>query len=381
MKQSQSMPTPLTFMPQLDGLRAIAVGAVLIHHLLSLPSPLAEFEWGHAGVLLFFVLSGFLITGILLRARIDSDLYGTSPLWVIRQFYARRFLRIFPLYYFVIFAGAIINLPQIREDFWWLVSYLFNFKIAYVGWFPENIAHFWTLAVEEQFYLFWPWFMLFAPRWALFPLSLTMIAIGPVFRALIFDFGLYGPAFYVLTPGCLDSFGIGAALAIMSRGQSITRKLLSRLSWFALPLGLLSVITVNTLSAIGSWHYTWYVHVVFYDTGLALLFCWIVAAASRGISGPIGRFLTLTPITYCGRIAYGIYVYHLLLAMLIYKIGVKIGLGWKWGDVDYFIVTSLITIATAAVSWHFMEKPLNDEKRRFPYKHPERSIRRSVFDN
>lgn len=200
MKQPHSVPTALTYMPQLDGLRAVAVGAVLVHHLLNkslLPAPLAHIPWGFAGVRLFFVLSGFLITGILLRARIDADRAGTSPLWVIRQFYARRFLRIFPLYYFVIFAGAIINLPPIREEFWWLVSYLFNFRIASLGWFPENVAHFWILAVEEQFYLFWPLLMLFAPRWSLLWLSLTMVAIGPVFRALILGFGLYAPALYV----------------------------------------------------------------------------------------------------------------------------------------------------------------------------------------
>jgi len=115
---------------------------------------------------------------------------------------------------------------------------------------------------------------------------------------------------------------------------------------------------------------------------MALLFCWLVAAASRGFSGIFGRFLTFAPITYCGRIAYGIYVYHLLLALPIYEIGVKLGLGWEdWKGFGYFFIASLITVTVAAVSWHVMEKPLNNLKRRFPYRHPDCFIQQSDLDN
>jgi peptidoglycan/LPS O-acetylase OafA/YrhL len=90
----------LQHMPQLDALRAFAVGAVLIHHFIAghLPAILNKVPWGFLGVRLFFVLSGFLITGILLRSRHDVEASGIGRMFVARQFYARRFLRIFPLY-------------------------------------------------------------------------------------------------------------------------------------------------------------------------------------------------------------------------------------------------------------------------------------------
>lgn len=358
-------------MPQLDGLRAIAVGVVLVHHLLKpqlLPSLLSPVPWGFAGVRLFFVLSGFLITGILLRARADSDRLGVNRLWVIRQFYARRFLRIFPLYYFVIFGAAIVNLPPVREEFWWLVSYLFNIRIALLGWFPENVAHFWSLAVEEQFYLLWPWLVLFAPRRLLFLLSLAMVTLGPLSRALALAIGLYGPALSVLTPSCFDALGLGAALAIASGGGPAPRDLVAKLTRLALPIGLLIVVVLDVLNGLNTWRYAGHLHVVFYDTATALVFCWLVAMASTGFSGITGRFLRFGPVAYCGHIAYGIYVYHLLLAQPLYQVGVWLGLGWQWGDYPFFVTASLLTVAVAALSWHLMESPLNELKRHFPYR-------------
>ena len=338
-------PAPMPFMPQLDGLRAIAVGAVLVHHLLAqdlLPGLLSQVSWGFAGVRLFFVLSGFLITAILLRARADAERLGTSPMWVIRQFYARRFLRIFPLYYFVIFAGALLNLPPIREEFWWLVSYLFNFRLAQLGWYPEHIAHFWSLAVEEQFYLFWPWLVLFAPRRLLLPIALIMSAFGPVSRALALSAELPGLAIYTLTSSCLDTLGLGAALAIAAGGAPAAQALVAKLARLALPVGLFGIITLDALVEPGGWRHADVAHVILYDTAMALFCCWLVAAASQGFSG-------------------------LPVAGALYQTGRWLGLGFTWGSYGFFVSASLLTIAVAALSWHAMESPLNDLKRYFPY--------------
>lgn len=363
-------PAPMPFMPQLDGLRAIAVGAVLVHHLLAqdlLPGLLSQVSWGFAGVRLFFVLSGFLITAILLRARADAERLGTSPMWVIRQFYARRFLRIFPLYYFVIFAGALLNLPPIREEFWWLVSYLFNFRLAQLGWYPEHIAHFWSLAVEEQFYLFWPWLVLFAPRRLLLPIALIMSAFGPVSRALALSAELPGLAIYTLTSSCLDTLGLGAALAIAAGGAPAAQALVAKLARLALPVGLFGIITLDALVEPGGWRHADVAHVILYDTAMALFCCWLVAAASQGFSGIFGRMLRFGPVAYCGHIAYGIYVFHLPVAGALYQTGRWLGLGFTWGSYGFFVSASLLTIAVAALSWHAMESPLNDLKRYFPY--------------
>ena len=133
--------------------------------------------WGEWGVQLFFVLSGFLITGILLRCRGDEDAGGKISR--MRQFYVRRFLRIFPLFYAVLFAAALLNIRPVRETLLWHVSYLSNLQMALAGGWSGPVSHFWSLAVEEQFYLLWPCLILFLPRKYLLWAILIAIATAP----------------------------------------------------------------------------------------------------------------------------------------------------------------------------------------------------------
>jgi peptidoglycan/LPS O-acetylase OafA/YrhL len=151
-------------MPQLDALRAFAVLSVLAVHFVSHPPRWLEVvPWAACGVQLFFVLSGFLITGILLDSRNEVEA-GASRFWMLRQFYTRRFLRIFPLYYAVVLVGWLIKLPGFTETLGWNLSYLTNFYILQKGAWIEVASHLWTLSVEEQFYLVWPWVVLFLPN-------------------------------------------------------------------------------------------------------------------------------------------------------------------------------------------------------------------------
>ena len=113
------------YMIQLDALRCFAVLGVLITHFWQpdpIPGPLGQIDLGFVGVRLFFVLSGFLITGILLNNRERARSVGLNPLVVLRQFYARRFLRIFPIYYLVVFLGLALDIPRAREIWPWLFS-------------------------------------------------------------------------------------------------------------------------------------------------------------------------------------------------------------------------------------------------------------------
>lgn len=354
-------------MPQIDGLRAIAVGAVFVHHLLNpvyLPSLLNSVPFGMGGVRLFFVISGFLITGILLRARVEATRLDTTRGFVVRQFYARRFLRIFPLYYAVIAFAALINLPPTRKVFWWLASYLYNYHIVAQGWYDANVAHFWSLAVEEQFYLVWPWFVLFAPRKRLLSIGVAMVAVGPVSRGILVALDQYGPAQYVLTPSCLDSLGCGALLAMATNGGGVPASLVAKLARTALPIGLISSLLIK---AAGTWKYGGQLEVILYDAALALFFTWLVAAAGHGFTGVAGKALMARPVAYLGSIAYGLYVYHALLIDPLARLGARLGL-WHNGDMRFFLVSTVASVLLASLSWHLYERPINNLKRYFPYR-------------
>src|SRR5665213_1037330 len=175
--------TLIGYMPQLDGLRALAVLAVWFEHWGAPPIPGLKYihELGGLGVFLFFVLSGFLITGILLRGREAIETQGIALREVTRTFYIRRFLRILPVYYVVLFSTAIL-LPNTRRLFWWHFTYTTNLWYG-VHWFDYVPgAHFWSLAVEEQFYLAWPWLVLLTPRRFLMKSMIWIAAISAIYR-------------------------------------------------------------------------------------------------------------------------------------------------------------------------------------------------------
>ena len=154
-----SKASPSGYLRQLDSVRTIAVAMVIATHWI----PKATTFWfnGGMGVKVFFVLSGFLITGILLDARGQADQSGVGRTAVLKNFYARRFLRIFPLFYATLALTFLLGVPTVRQFIWWLMFYLGNVLLALHGQWLSGIAHFWSLAVEEQFYLVWPVLILF----------------------------------------------------------------------------------------------------------------------------------------------------------------------------------------------------------------------------
>jgi peptidoglycan/LPS O-acetylase OafA/YrhL len=167
-------------MPQLDSLRTFAVAAVMVHHFW--PEATFNLPLGFVGVQLFFVLSGFLITGILWPAR-EAVQTGRWRAWkVFQRFYTRRFLRIFPLFYGVLAVLCLLGISEVRDSLPWHISYLSNFYFAQLGWFPNHINHLWSLAVEEQFYLVWPFVIVLTPRRFLLPALVAIAAVGPAYR-------------------------------------------------------------------------------------------------------------------------------------------------------------------------------------------------------
>jgi peptidoglycan/LPS O-acetylase OafA/YrhL len=367
---SAEMQTPdlkgerLPYMPQLDAVRAFAVLTVVIHHYSSFADLgiLASLGAAFLGVKLFFVLSGFLITGILLRSRDDAEAMKQTRGAALGHFYARRFLRIFPLYYFVIAVAFAVNLDPVRENLLWLLTYTLNIHMVNQGYYIANFAHFWSLAVEEQYYFAWPWIVLFAPRRLLIPLTLTMISVGPLYRFYGVIAELKGIATYIFTPACLDALGMGSLLAILSHSDKWKHALNRQLTTLVLPIGLGATVAFNILS-----HYRigWKADTVLFDLAVALLFCWLINGASRGFQGVVGAVLKSKPLVYTGKISYGIYIYHPLAPALCVAAFQALGFHLQKGARTTVLVFTVATFAIASLSWYFMEKPINNLKRYF----------------
>jgi peptidoglycan/LPS O-acetylase OafA/YrhL len=364
--------TPLRHMPQLDGLRALAAGMVVCYHFYR---PVREYvHLGGIGVRVFFVLSGFLITGILLQTRLDVDRGLASRGTALRHFYIRRVLRIFPLYYFALAIAWLGRVSDVRPALGWYAAYLSNVHFFLInavrpGDWGGHVAHLWSLSVEEQFYLIWPWVILFAPRRRLAWIALALAAFGPLFRAVVG--GLTGNDLTpVLMPGCIDSLALGAYLAVTSLRER-TEKSAARPVGAVVPwAGTLLFAAYLGAQRADAW---WLFRLVAFDLAVALAGVWLVSKAARGIEGIGGRLLASGPVRYLGTISYGIYVYHLLLPDLLPKLARRAGypdLFAPLGDqtLPFLVFYAGATIAVAAISWHCFEAPINRLKARFAYR-------------
>ncbi|HUR20469.1 MAG TPA: acyltransferase [Vicinamibacterales bacterium] len=353
-------PARLTHMVQLDGLRAIAVSAVLFHHYSINYLSHAYGDAAGAGVKLFFVLSGFLITGILLVARDQVERGALNSRDALRRFYVRRVLRIFPVYYGVVVVALIFQIGPARDLVWWLLTYTLNLKMGAQGWYESTFAHFWSLNVEEQFYLFWPWVILFMPRRWLTRATIGMILVSPLGK-LVYVLSDYSWGTnletYISTWASLDSLGIGALIAVLRhRGAGITA-----------PRSVAA--TATAIIAAGPWLAVVFRHgvaeVILASTAQAAVFGWVILRAADGFKGPVGALLRSPPMVFVGRISYGIYVYHLFvprtLVYFLYETAARrYSYGWRGA-----VAATVGTLALASLSWFLMEKPINRLKDRF----------------
>ena len=317
---------------------------------------------------LFFVLSGFLITGILLDARVRTDAEGGRG-YTMRNFYLRRALRLLPLLYAVITIVVFLQIPPIAESWPWHAFYLTNIYQWFYGWNGHG-SHLWTLAVEEQFYIFWPIFILFVPRRVIVPCILVLVLVAPLFRYVIWSGDFSGDP-NRLPMGAFDCLGLGALLAyvVRKRSSAMSRKFANLL----LGIGVFGICGVRLFGAGFSLNQTF----------LACIFTWIVWQASIGFKGWIGRFLLWKPVSYIGKISYGIYViqgfatafwfWWLYEASIPgYRIFERLNISQEiyTHPIVPTLANIIITIGLAVVSWHFLEAPVNKLRNRFEYSKP-----------
>ena len=352
------------YMPQLDGLRAIAVTLVFFHHWTTVGHGL-----GIIGVQLFFVLSGFLITGILLGERREVENGAQSVGFSMRQFYMRRFLRIFPLYYFCLLVFIVLGRFEIRQTFPWHFIYLSNIYFCLRGEFWGPFSHFWSLAVEEQFYLFWPCLVLLASRKRLPAILVALIVLAPITRVITF---LSGHENFVQTNTMvwanLDTLGMGALIAcILTEPESLQQHARHWLNW-AVPVCAIEIVLARFVPAAAVW--------LWLDPlAVAIVSVWAVWTASIGFTGVIGRCLSHPVMVYLGRISYGLYVWHMFAPAFLRNILHALHLPDSFNvGVIGFILNFGWTVVAASLTWFLLEKPINSLKRYFPYRKTSKEI-------
>lgn len=255
---------------------------------------------GRFGVNLFFVLSGFLITSILLHEKIY---HADKPFTVIKNFFIRRVLRIFPIYYLVIFLCWIFNYQFVREYIWYFLTYTSNF-LPYSMNKPNVLSHTWSLAVEEQFYLIWPWLIIFVNRKYLKYVFLGAIITGIVSKYMVLY--VYHHDYPVLAINCLDSFGVGGWYAYIRLDKNKTRifdrkfgmlfAFMLFIAWRASPFGGNPVLVM---------------YARFLNSVIAVA---LIMFVLNNQSDRIRKYVLENKVlNFIGKISYGIYLYHYTL--------------------------------------------------------------------
>ncbi len=367
--------------PELDGLRGCAILLVLLFHcgtfnatnwqarLLRLGTGVSL---GWSGVDLFFVLSGFLITGILLETKGCFNYFSS--------FYARRVLRIFPLYMAFVLIFFWIALPiahafghgmEIKysaQIWYWL--YVSNWRVGLGLTHEDYLNHFWSLAIEEQFYLIWPLVVSLISERLLLRLCGVIIVGCLALRTSLVHL-LPAAAINFLTPFRIDTLAFGAVVCLLFRNADWLaryRRQNTRVLWAA-SLGL--IILVVFCGAVSVEHIA--VRTIGY-TLFAAFYASLVfgAAASSGAAGSFVTVLRSRFLRTFGKYSYGIYVIHMPVYIIVRHLLNRLSEHWHR---DYnapfaflcVVACSLISYGLARVSWKLLEQPFLRMKERFPY--------------
>jgi len=331
---------------------------------------------GYFGVNLFFVLSGFLITRILIHSKQRDTELGRSHGHSLKVFFIRRNLRIWPVYYLTIGVLALLNFQSVRMAFWWFVTYTTNIWIVLHQTWLGATDHLWSLAVEEQYYIFFPFLLLFTPERYFLRMLWSLIALSVLIRVALFIAHAPYMVQFVLMPTCLDAFGMGGLMAwLIIYRRNVFDKLFSSNglllgSMLAYIVHLYFMITVEPSRNV-------FTDVT--DRFVTSVFCTaIIGRAVLGFGQPLKWLLENEIAKYLGQISYGLYLFHNIvfnyyhtqptfITLRIWRKVVSILPFLQTTPVFQLAYFFALTVAMAALSWHLIEKPVNSLKDRFSY--------------
>ena len=365
----------------LDGVRGSAILLVIVRHLSLMDigvhpaDPLldrtlhAVESLGWVGVDLFFVLSGYLITGILLDAKDHESAF--------KWFWLRRALRIFPLYYAALLILFLIaplvwplagdpSLPAFKASWPWYASYAINYRQASLNLY--NTGHFWSLAVEEQFYLIWPFIVLRVNRTTLWKAMVAMIVAALAIRIWLVYYSSFGVlAAYTFAPARMDVLAAGALVALATRSTTALPRAAKSLPY----VGAASTVGLVALAIVGSGGFTnenpliaTFGYTLIAAIGATVLF----GVVERQASQRTVDILESTTLRAFGKYSYCLYVVHYPLFMIVEPVVRHLRLPRIGGSaILIWIVSATLLVgssfAIAWTSWRFFEGPLNGLKR------------------
>jgi peptidoglycan/LPS O-acetylase OafA/YrhL len=365
---------------ELDGVRGVAVLMVMTAHIFSQAevfwkNGLTEFfslatAMGLTGVDFFFVLSGFLITSILLKNKGQQHYF--------RNFYARRSLRIFPVYYFcitIIFIGYFVfgnaSIQTVFSTGFWFYSYLHNWIYAINAAPGLYFSHLWSLAIEEQFYLTWPLVIFFVDRKYLFQIGTGVILLALAVRIfVVFGLGnldIINTFPYYSTITRIDSLMVGALIAVAFQTDTLKQQLAKDAPKLLLMFFVVVGACVAVQPASPIWNNRSMLTIGL--TVIALLAgALIILLQTQEENHPARRFFRLPSLLFFGKYSYALYLFHWPIASLLITLyGKSNATGWPvW--LSFLIIFYGGTILAALLSWNLLEKHALKLKRHFENK-------------